>query len=189
MQTSPMLLSKISGTKKRLSESALADSALSSLALCGLLMILTYTSRVMTLGGSWGLIPVDIPVVSQPFADGGAHNYQESPASTVSASTMVIAMTPNELIFGDLNAFTTQKSDVRNKFMIPHKEGSPQIKGLLKQAEEWSLDRKNRLGIRTDRLVVVVPDPAVPVAVVSGVIERLRESGKFSHVVLGGGLL
>jgi hypothetical protein len=72
---------------------------------------------------------------------------------------------------------------------VAHKEGSPQVTDLLKQSDEWENDRKRRLGIRSDGLLIILPDPVVPVAIVSIVAEALRKSGKFTHVILGGGLL
>lgn len=189
MQVSPMLQSKILKTKKRLSESVLNESVLMALGVCGLLLMLTYASRVVTLGGSWGYIPVDIPVVSKPFADKGTHGFREEPKSTVSPTTLVIALTSAEMIFGELNAFTSQKDDIRNKFLVPHIDGSPQVRTLLNQVEEWSQDRLRRKAIRTDGLVVLVPDTTVPVAVIAGVTESLRASNKFTHVILGGGVL
>ncbi len=189
MQTSPILLSKISGTKKRLSESVISDSALSWLSLCSLLVILAYASRAITLGGSFGLITLDIPLVSLPFTDRGAHHFAEKTVASISSSTLIIAVTPGEMIFGDLVAFTAHRDDVRNKFIVPHREGSPQVASLLVQADEWMLDRKNRLSIRADGLVVVLPDPGVPVAVISGIVERLKSSQKFTHVMLAGGVL
>ena len=189
MQTSPILQLKISETKKRLSESVIPDSSLSWLALCALLLIMTYASRAISLGGNFSLIPLDIPVVSEPFADKGAHQFTEKTSKTIGAATLIVAVTPGELLFGDLAAFTTHKNDVRNKFIVPHKEGSPQVAHLLGLTDEWMLDRKRRLSIRDDGLVLVLPDPAVPVAVISGIVERLNDSRKFSHVILAGGLL
>jgi hypothetical protein len=189
MQTSPILQSKISGMKKRLSEPVISDSLLSSLALCALLSILTYTSRAVTIGGTWSFIDVDLPVVSLPFSDTGIHKFKEQPAVSLGTSTMVIAVTPSEMIFGDLTAFTRHRADVRDKFVVAHEDGSPQVTTLLAQAGEWSLDRKNRLGIRSDGLVIVLPDPAVPIAVVSGIVDTLRGSKVFTHVILGGGVL
>jgi hypothetical protein len=189
MQISQMLQSKISGTKKRLSETVLNESVLSSIAICGLLLILTYASRVVTLGGSWGFIPLDIPVVSVPIPDNGTHTYTAHPKNVIGQSTLVVALTAREIIFGDLAAFTTQKDDVRNKFLVPHIDGSPQVKTLLQQIDEWSEDRARRLGIRSDGLVILVPDTSIPVAIIAGVSESLRASNKFTHVMLGGGLI
>ncbi len=189
MSTSPIIQSKISGMKKRLSESIISDSVLSSLALCALLSIVTYTSRAVTIGGTWGFVDVDLPVASQPFVDPSIHKFREMPSVSIGTSTMVVALTPTEMIFGDLPAFTRHRDDVRNKFIVPHADGSPQVATLLAQAGEWSLDRKNRLGLRSDGLVIVLPDPRVPIAVISGVIASLRASKSFSHVVLAGGVL
>jgi hypothetical protein len=189
MSTSPILQSKISGMKKRLSESVISESVLSSLALCALLTIVAYASRAVTIGGSWGFVDVDLPIASQPFVDPSIHKFKEAPSVSLGNSTMVIALTPTEMIFGDLPAFTRHRDDVRNKFIVPHADGSPQVATLLAQVAEWSLDRKNRLGLRGDGLVIVLPDPRVPIAVISGVIASLRASKTYSHVVLAGGVL
>jgi hypothetical protein len=63
------------------------------------------------------------------------------------------------------------------------------VESLLKQVFEWSEDRFRKKTLREDGLVIIVPDAAVPIAVVAGVAESLRASKKFSHVVVGGGLL
>lgn len=189
MSTSPIIQSKISGMKKRLSESVISESVLSSLALCALLAIAAYASRAVTIGGMWGFVDVDLPIASQPFDDPSIHKFKEQPSVSIGNSTMVIALTPTEMIFGDLPAFTRHRDDVRNKFIVPHADGSPQVATLLAQAAEWSLDRKNRLGLRSDGLVIVLPDPRVPIAVISGVIASLRASKTYSHVVLAGGVL
>jgi hypothetical protein len=189
MRTLQTLQWKISGTKKRLSESPIHESILWSLAFSGLLAVLTYSSRSVTLGGSWGLVELDIPVVSLPFNDVSKHNFREQPNTSIGVSTVVIAVTPRELIFGDVAAFTSQRMDVRNKFIVPHLDGSPQVAALFQQAAQWENDRKNRLGIRTDGIAILLPDPQVPVAVVAAVAERIKSSGRFSHVAIGGGLL
>ena len=189
MQTLPMLQWKISETKKRLSDSVMTDATLWCLALSALLVITAYASRAITLGGSFGMVTLDIPIVSQPFPDKGSHNFAEQTAASIGSATMIIAVTPGEMIFGDLSAFTTTRDDVRNKFIVPHKEGSPQVTILLKQAEEWKVDRRQRLGLRSDGLVVVLPDTGVPVAVIGGIVEKLKDSRLFSHVMLAGGVL
>jgi hypothetical protein len=102
---------------------------------------------------------------------------------------MVIALTPSELIYGDVAAFTSQRNTVRNKFIVPHADGSPQVSRMLDESQLWSKDRKSRLGIRSDGIAIVVPDPRVPIAIVAGTIEKIRASGQFSFVTLSGGLL
>ena len=189
MPTSPILQLKISETKKRLSKPIFNEQTLWCLGLSIIVCILTYAGRVVTMGSSWGMITLDIPVAAQPFVDTTLHSYEESAQASIGSTTMVVALTPSELIFGDLAAFTTHRDDVRNKFLVPHKEGSPQVTDLLKQSDEWENDRKRRLGIRPDGLLIILPDPVVPVAIVSIVAEALRKSGKFTHVILGGGLL
>ncbi len=189
MQATQTLPSKILRTKKRLSESVLNESALLILAVCGLLLFLTYATRVISIGASYGIIPLDIPLAEAPIEDRGLHSYRERAGSTLSPNTLVIGVTTNELIFGDFAAFTSQREDIRNKFLVPHIAGSPQVEALLRQVSEWSDDRMRKKAIRNDSLVIIVPDPAVPVAVLAGVAESLRASKKFSHVVVGGGIL
>lgn len=189
MRTPQTLSSRMLRTKKRLSESALNESALLTLAICGLLLFLTYATRVISLGGSYGLIPLDIPVALAPIEDKGLHNYRESTGNTLGSSTLIVGVTANELIFGDLSAFSTSRDDLRNKFIVPHVAGSPQTEQVLQQAAQWLEDRLRKKSIRDDGLVIIVPDPEVPVAVIAGVAESLKSSKKFSHVIVGGGLM
>lgn len=188
MHTLQTLPSRILRTKKRLSESALNEAVLLTLAVCGILLILTYAARVISLGGTYSLIPFDIPVASVPISDKGLHTFREDPKSVLSPNTLVIGVTARELIFGDMNSFSGQREDIRNKFVVPHIAGSPQTETLLKQVSEWAEDRMRRRSIREDGLVVVIPDPEVPVAVIAGVAENLRSSKKFTHVIVGGAL-
>jgi hypothetical protein len=143
----------------------------------------------MTIGANWGLIEVDIPVVSVPFDDPTQHNFRERPSASVGSQTLIIALTPTELIFGDLAAFSAQRSDVRNKFLVPHRDGSPQIATLLTQYQSWEADRKNRLGIRSDGIAILLPDPAIPMPIIAATVDMIKSSGKFEHVAIGGGLL
>jgi hypothetical protein len=151
--------------------------------------ILTYTSRAVTLGATWGLIELDIPVVSVPYEDPARHNFRERPDSTIGPHTMVIALTPTELIFGDVSAFSAQKTDVRNKFIVSHQDGSPQVAALMEQVTAWEADRKNRLGIRRDEIAILLPDATIPIPVVAATADRIKATGKFKHVTIAGGLL
>jgi hypothetical protein len=189
MQTSQTLSSKMSRTKKRLSDSIINESVLLTLAVCGLLLFLSYSIRVISVGGVYGLISLDIPVAQLPIEDKGLHTFRETTANTISPQTLAIGITTSEMIFGDMNSFSNERDDVRNKFIIPHISGSPQTDSLLRQVEQWSDERARKKSIRPDGLVVVVPDPEVPVAVVAGVVESLKQAKKFSHVMIGGGLL
>jgi hypothetical protein len=55
--------------------------------------------------------------------------------------------------------------------------------------EKWRDDRKRRLGIRPDNILILLPDAAVPIAIVSEVVDKVRKTKDFSHVVMGGGLM
>jgi hypothetical protein len=180
---------KILKTKKRLSDPVLNESALLTLVICCLSVFIMYATRVIAIGGSYGLIPIDIPAALVHLEDKGLHSFRESTSNVISPNTLVIGVSVKDMVFGDLAAFTTQRDDIRNKFVVPHIGGSPQVDTLLKQFAEWSDDRLRRRNVRHDKLVIVIPDPEVPVAVFAGVTEILRSSKKFSHVMVAGGLM
>ena len=189
MPTSPVLQQKIFATKKRLSEPLFSEHMIWCLGLCCLLAVLLCAGRLVTLGSQWGLITFDIPVASEPFNDQNLNRFKEQPSSTMNQHSVVLALTPSELIFGDVASFTSQKNDVRNKFSVRHADGSPQVSEALKQIETWTEDRKRRQAIRSDGILLLLPDPAVPIAIVSVVAQQVRSSKKFDHVILGGGVL
>jgi hypothetical protein len=72
---------------------------------------------------------------------------------------------------------------------VPHRDGSPQIGAVMDQVTSWDNDRKNRLGIRSDGIVILLPDPGVPVPVIAATVGRLKSSGRFKHIAIGGELL
>jgi hypothetical protein len=189
MATLPVIQQKIFATKKRLSEPTFSDQMLWCLGLCCLLAVITFSGRLLTRSGEWGIITLDLPVASEPFADEMLNGFKESPATSINPHTVVLAVTPSELIFGDVLSFTSQKNDVRNKYVLAHSDGSPQVNDAIKQITSWQEDRRRRQSIRPDGILVVLPDPGVPIAVVAVVVDKIKKTGSFSHVVLGGGIL
>lgn len=185
----PVIQQKIYATKKRLSEPKFSDQMLWYLGLCCLLAIITFSGQLLTRSGEWGLITLDLPVASEPFDDEMLNGFKESPATAISPHTIVLAVTPSELIFGDVLSFTSQKNDVRNKYALAHSDGSPQVNDAIKQIALWQDDRRRRQSIRPDGILVVLPDPGVPIAVVAVVVDKIKKTGSFNHVVLGGGIL
>ena len=106
MQRSQTLSSKMLKTKKRLSESVINEASLLTLAVCGILLFTTYSMRVISMGGVYSLISMDIPVAMIPIEDKGLHSYRESTANALSPHTMTLGITTRELIFGDVGAFS-----------------------------------------------------------------------------------
>jgi hypothetical protein len=189
MPISQTLQLKILETKKRLFKTPLNESALLSLSLCLVLGIITYSSRLITIGGRWGLTLIEIPVVSAPFKDLQRHNFTESASSTLGQSSLVVTLTPTEFIFGDVNSFTTQLEDIRNKFIVSHINGSPQISRLVSQIDEWKDDRLKRLGIKSDGIVIFIPDAKIPIPIITAVIAKMKTHESLGRIVLGGDLL
>lgn len=189
MATLPVIQQKIYATKKRLSEPTFSDQMLWCLGLCCLLAVITFSGQLLTRTGEWGLITLDLPVASEPFADEMLSRFKESPATSINPHTIVLAVTPSELIFGDVLSFTSQQNDVRNKFVLAHSDGSPQVNDAMRQISSWQDDRRRRQSIRSDGVLIVLPDPAVPIAVVAIVVDKIKKVGTFSHVILGGEIL
>lgn len=189
MPVQQVLQQKLFATKKRLSEPLISEQTLWCLGFVAILSVMLIASHLITHGGNWGLISFDIPVASQPPADAMLNNFKESPTSTINKHTTVLAITSTRLVFGDVFAFSSPGHDVRNKFSVDHELGSPQVTKALEQMSTWRDDRKRRLGIRPDGILIIMPDPIVPIALVSVVADSIRKTGTFSHIVVGGGLL
>lgn len=188
MATSTMLQLKISETKKRLSDGFIPPQCIYIFGLLAALCPLVFLARVMALGGSYTSVPFEIPVLSVPVEDSSYSGFRESPTSVVDNSTLTLALTPTEFIFGDLSAFTSQSNDIRNKFIVPHKDGSPQVEEFLSQYGAWQEDRVRRLGLRSNGLLVLVPDSRVPINIIIQVTQLLKATKKFQQVILAGGL-
>ena len=189
MPVQQILQQKLYATKKRLSEPLISEQTLWCMGFAAILSVIIISGQLITYGGNWGLVSFDIPVASQPPADVMLNNFKESPTTAINKHTTVLAVTPTRLIFGDVYAFSSPGDDVRNKFAINHETGSPQVTKALSQMSSWSDDRKRRLGIRPDGILIILPDPIVPIAIVSVIADTIRRTGTFSHIVVGGGLL
>jgi hypothetical protein len=189
MPTSTTLQLKISATKKRLSEDFLASSAMSSIALFGLLASVAIVIRVVTTGSNYGVVPLQIPIISVPINDASTAGFREQPLKSIEKTTLTVALTPSEFIFGDLSAFTMTHTNIRAKFAVPHQEGSPQVLQLVEQISAWQDERTRRLSIRPDRSLLLLPDSRVPMNIVIQVVKLLRNTKQFDDVILAGGLI
>ncbi len=188
MPTSTMLQLRISATKKRLSNGFIPQECVYIFGLLAALCPLVFLTRILVLGGTYTSVPFEIPVLSAPVSDPSYAGFRESPTSVVDNATLTLALTPTEFIFGDLSAFTSQSGDIRNKFIVPHKDGSPQVEQFLSQYAAWQEDRVRRLGLRSNGLLVLVPDSRVPINIIIQVTQLLKATKKFQQVILAGGL-
>lgn len=188
MATSTTLQLKISGTKKRLSEGFFPVQTLTILGLLAALCPIIFLTRIFSMSSTYTAIPFDIPVLSAPINDSNYAGFRETPKSALDNNTLTLALTPTEFIFGDLAAFTSNVADIRNKFIVPHKDGSPQVEEFMKQYEAWQDDRARRLGLRSNGLLVLVPDSRVPMNIIIQITQLLKATKKFEQVILAGGL-
>lgn len=188
MTRSMMCLSKISRMKKRLSEDRWPMVAL-SISIMGLLAIMTFAVRVVTMPGSYGTVPAEIPVMPLSVADPSYHTYKEQPRRELRRSTPAVVLTTEAFYFGDLDAFTSNFSDVRDKFMIRHVDGEPQLLPLIEKMDKWAAQVATSKNQALEDVMVFVPSGEIPMPIVIQVLAGLRKSPRFKRVVLAGGLM
>lgn len=182
-----MFLSRISRTKKRLSEDRWGQISV-ILAFFGLIATLTFGLRAVTMSGVYGAVPLEIPVMQAAINDPGYFSYKEQPRDSLTALTPTVVLTTDAFYFGDLTAFTSNYSEIRDKFIIRHVNGEPQLSTLLQQMTRWITARKQQENAPTGRTLVLVPSGDIPVPIMIQVVAGLRQSRFFERVVLGSGM-
>ena len=182
-----MYQSKISRMRKKSSDEQWLFRAL-LVSVFGLFIILTFCLRVVTLPASYGIVPVEIPVVQASFQDPGFHQFREGTTESLSSNTPAVVLTTDAFFFGDLSAFSENFSDMTNKFVIRHASGSPQLSLLLQQLTKWSTNRSHEANIPLSKILVLIPAGEIPVPILTEVIAGLRSSPHFKRVVLSSGL-
>lgn len=184
MKVSTTLQSKISKTKKRLSDETSLPTilALGTVALMG---VLTFGMRSVIAPRPHGIVEAEIPVVSEAVKDPNFHGFRERPNTTIGAATPIVILTPTAFLFGDMAAFSTQLSDIRNKFSVMHRDGAPDLPRLLKTMEMWRSTRKTG----EKDVLVFLPTGDIPAPIMIQVLAGLRKSPMFERVVLASGVL
>ena len=180
---SMMLQSKILKTKKRLFDNPWNTPCL-IISCMGLFTILSFAMRATSVTWNFGLVKSYLPIIEQPFNDLSAQVYKYPQQESLTAQTLAILINDNASYFGELTAFTTEYHDVRNKFIIPHYQGAPQIHNLIDNIEKWQKD-----SAKFDQTVLLFVAPDWPMAIVIQIIHYLNESNLFDQVILGGGYI
>jgi hypothetical protein len=188
MTVSTILQSKISKTKKKLS-SADWNLSIIVLSVMALFAIMAFAFRAVTLPAAYSLIEVSIPVLSVPIDDPSFHNFRETPRRQLNAATPAVFLTVDAFYFGDIASFTTGFGEIRNKFMIKHVDGSPQMAKLVQDMKAWQEERSLNNNIHPERTVVFVPTGEIPAPIVIQVVAALKRSSLFDQVVIGSGLM
>lgn len=187
MTLSMMLQSKISKTKKKLSDPGWYTPCL-SLSLIGLLAILIFCARLPTMSWKFGLVESQLPIMYAPISDKSYNRTNDNPKATISKQTPALVLTPEFFYFGMLDAFTEKFSDVRNKYYISHIDGRPQVEELLTTMARWERMRYIKRNLTMSKVLVFLPSSEIPVPIVIQVIHWLKESKLFEDVVLATGL-
>lgn len=187
MRRSTMFQSKISKTKKRLSDERWTY-AVPVVCFFGLFAVLGFCLRAATIQGVYGVIPAEMPVVAASVDDPGFHNYREQPRQGLGKTTPAVVLTTEAFFFGDLASFTTNFSDVHDKYVLRHVDGEPQLFRLIEQMEAWLQQEAAKTGLPQNDVLVLVPTGDIPMPIVIQVMAGLRKSHHFQRIVLGSGL-
>lgn len=188
MTASTTLQLKISRTRKRLSNSPWYVP-LNIIACFGVLVLLASLLRAVSLAGSYGVIDLDIPVLSVPLDDKTLSRLKPTATENLALQTPMVFLSREAYIFGTTESFTTDISNIRNKFYIPHEDGAPNLPRLISDMERWAKDSKINGKTISTELVILLPQEEIPLPIVLQTIDGLKQSGLFAKVVLGGGLL
>lgn len=187
MTASTMLQLKILRTKKRLSN-VIWYLPIMILSTMGLMVILSFMLRSISTAGKYGIVLAEIPLIAVPVEEPGLPKSRTKPVDMISAHTPVIILTRSEFIIGDVDSFTEKLSHIRNKFIIPHKSGAPDIISLEEDMEKWLFARKSKDKIPNLGFAVLLPTDEMPSPIVIQVIHALKKSKIFERIVLAGGL-
>lgn len=160
-----------------------------SLAFFALVTVLTFAMRSVSMPAQYGVVAAEMPVVSAAVDDPGYHRFSETARKSLTKNTPAVVLTTEAFYFGDLAAFTSNFEDVRDKFIIRHVDGEPQLTTLIETMNTWLNDRSARTQVPLDHLLVLVPTGDIPMPIVIQVLAGLKRSPQFERVILGGGLM
>ncbi len=177
MTVSTMLQLKILKTKKRLFK----DNTLAQITIivAGLLLILSFMLRAVSLSNKFGSIELVIPqvaAISKPIKDSD---------KVLTKDSVVVFLSQENLYFGSVEAFGSEFNSVRNKFLVPHVNGKPNINRLIADIDKWR--EKNKLFSRD--VLVFSSANDIPARIAIMTIAELKKSDTFDQIIIGGGLL
>ena len=188
MTVSTTLQSKISRTKKRLSEDRWS-TACWLLAIFGLFVGLGQAMRGVLLSRMHGTIDGEIPVVMTPVDDPGLHRFSARVEASLRRTTATVVMTADAFYVSDMKAFSEDFADPGNKYIIRHIDQEPQLQTLVTTMDKWFEERARENEIRPDGLVVFAPSGEIPMPIVMQVMDGLKMSRHIQKVVMAAGIL
>lgn len=189
MPVSRKLQSKILKTKKRLYKDHW-QKTLIPLALFVVLVVSFIGYRVTSLPMDYSLVRGDIPVVPVGLNDATLHRFIEEPTRKVDEFTPTVVIDDEgNLFFGNLQAFSTDYHEVRNKYVVKAQDGSPQTANLLASMRRWLDERSRTSHHESDGTAILIPASGIPLPIVIKVMAELRYSDVFDRVVLANGMM
>lgn len=155
------------------------------IALLGMAFTLGVATRVVSLPLTYGHVSVSIPVMSVPPNDPGFHKFTEAPSENIDDRAPVVVLTHEALYFGDVASFGRDLAETRNKFVVPHDDGSPRLDELATAFASWAQENG-----RYTRPIPLVLAPAgdIPMPIVIQTIAGLKQIPLVERVVLAGGI-
>lgn len=186
MQTLTMPQLKTSKTRKRLSSEGLGPLALGCYGLAGFFFILCLIFHQTPRTIQKGMVRAEFPVVAAVPLDPATYRFRESATKSIEASSLVLLITKDNIIFGPLGSFVSNKSSEQKLLSVPHRDGSPQLRELTQFIPTWIERQKSVFKKEFDGVAILASDPEVPLSIVIQSVQYLRESGFFNNVVIGG---
>jgi hypothetical protein len=186
MRTLTMPQLKISKTKKRLSNDGFGSIALGCYALAGFFVMLCIILHQTPHKTPMGMVKAEFPVVSAIPLDPGTYRYREAASKTIAESSLVLLITRENIVFGDLKSFVSHQASEQRLLSVPHKHGSPQLHELTAFMPAWIEKQKSVIKKEFDGIAILASDPEVPLSIVVQTVHFLKESGIFTNVVIGG---
>lgn len=187
MIASTMLPLKILRTKKRLSN-VVWYLPIIVLACMSLMILLSFMLRAISIAGIYGLVPLEMPVLSQPLDDPTYSRFREEARQQLEVQTPLIVLTPESFYFGELQAFTKDIANTRDKFIVHHNDGSPDLNKLLDDMEKWFLKQKSNNQNMSHGITILLPTGEIPAPILIQVIAGIQKSPLFDRIILAGGL-
>ena len=177
--------------KKRLSDDTWSLS-IWLIAIMGLLAITSFALRATSISWNFGIVDGSIPVAISSIKPPGKglsleYNLDRKflKEQTINDQTIAIVLTRKAFYFGPVTSFTKDYPDVRNKFLVDHLDGAPQIDILKKTIELWSKAKHRALS----KQVILIPTAEIPMPIVIQTMAKLKQDKQFDTVVLGSGLI
>jgi hypothetical protein len=180
MIVSTTLQSKISKTKKRLSNDSWSLRVAATIAIA-ISVIGLYCFRATCLGSKYGVVRAEFPVLATGEAE-AAENFD----AEITEHTPTIVMTGESFFIGSMRAFSREFLESDNKIRVPHDHGAPQMTALTSAIEHWRF--KEGDGSKSD-LALLIPEANVPLPIVIQVMDLLKKNGSAKRIVLGVGLM